>query len=206
MDRTIELQQEVERLERTLREKEQELARMRRSAPPEFVGDFILRQDGNRAVALSGLFGDQKDLVVIHNMGSRCPYCTLWADGFNGVLHHLEDRTAFAVVSPDPPDIQAAFAASRGWKFQMASNDDSGFTEAMGFTVEHDGKTYYKPGASTFRRQPDGAIARIASVQFGPGDVYCAPWHLFELLEGGVGAWEPRFSYDEAPPDSCCAG
>ena len=80
------------------------------------------------------------------------------------------------------------------------------FGSARTWRVEHDGKTYYKPGASTFKRQPDGAIARIASVQFGPGDVYCAPWHLFELLEGGVGAWEPRFSYESPPPGSCCAG
>ena len=189
------LRQEIEQLEQKLREKEQELERLRREEPPEFVGDFILRESGEESVALSRLFGDQDDLIVIHNMGSRCPYCTLWADGFNGVLPHLQDRAAFVLVSPDTPQIQAEFASGRGWKFRMVSNADSGFTEAMGFTAEHEGQTYFKPGASTFRRQPDGAITRIAQVQFGPGDVYCAPWHLFELLEGGVGKWGPKFSY-----------
>lgn len=193
---TDQLERDIEALEQTLREKGQELTQLRRKRPPEFVGDFILREGDDRAVALSSFFGPQDDLIVIHNMGSRCPYCTLWADGFNGVLHHLQDRAAVVIVSPDSPDVQAEFAASRGWKFRMASNVDSGFTEAMGFTVEHDGRTYYKPGASTFHRQPDGAITRIAQVQFGPGDVYCAPWHLFDLLAGGVGEWDPKFSYE----------
>lgn len=193
---TTDLDREIEQLERELREKEQELARMRRRRPAEFVGDFILRGPGDTAVALSTLFGDRDDLIVVHNMGSRCPYCTLWADGFSGVLPHLLDRTSLAVVSPDTPDVQQRFAVSRGWKFPMYSNADSGFAEAMGFTVEHEGRTYYKPGCSTFRRQGDGAIMRIAQVQFGPGDVYCAPWHLFSLLAEGSGDWEPKFRYD----------
>lgn len=200
------LREEIAQLERTLREKEQDLARLRRAAPPELVGDFILSAGENQVVALSRLFGEHDDLIVIHNMGSRCPYCTLWADGFNGVVEHLENRAAFVVVSPDPPDVQADFAASRGWRFCMVSDGDSGFTQAMGFTLEHEGRTYYKPGASTFRRQPDGAVARIAQVQFGPGDVYCAPWHLFELLDGGVGAWEPRFTYETPVEGGCCHG
>ena len=126
VDRTVELQQEIERLERVLREKEQELARMRRSAPAEFVGDFILRGEEGRAVALSGLFGDRDDLVVIHNMGSRCPYCTLWADGFNGVLHHLEDRTAFAVVSPDPRSSSSAANISSSANAVSSARGSSG--------------------------------------------------------------------------------
>lgn len=66
-------------------------------------------------VRLSELFGDKQDLFVIHNMGTSCPYCTLWADGYNGVYHHLADRAAFVVASPDDPQVQARFAASRGW-------------------------------------------------------------------------------------------
>ena len=195
---------QIQALEGELREKEQELARLRRTAPPEPVEDHILRGRGGRPVSLSGLFGDQDDLIVIHNMGSRCPYCTLWADGFNGVVHHLEDRAAFVVVSPDPPDIQAAFASSRGWTFRMASDERSDFTRAVGFTLEHDGRTYYKPGASTFRRQPDGSLLRIANVRFGPGDVYCAPWHLFGMLADGVGTWEPRFRYERTKTPGTC--
>ena len=141
--------------------------------------------------------GWKLDTQFIHNMGSRCPYCTLWADGFNGVVDHLEDRAAFVVVSPDVPEVQAEFAASRNWTFRMASDGSSGFTQAMGFTQEQEGRTYYQPGCSTFRKQDDGTIVRIAQAGFGPGDVYCAPWHLFSLLADSSGDWSPKFSYGE---------
>jgi hypothetical protein len=38
----------------------------------------------------------------------------------------------------------------------------------------------------------DGRIVRTGRAAFGPGDDYCAVWPLFDLLEGGVGKWEPK--------------
>ena len=38
--------------------------------------------------------------MVVHNMGSSCPGCTLWADGYNGVHHHVVTRTGYVVSSP----------------------------------------------------------------------------------------------------------
>ena len=35
------------------------------------------------------LFGEKDKLLVIHNMGQGCRYCTLWADGFNGFYNIL---------------------------------------------------------------------------------------------------------------------
>jgi len=67
--------------------------------------------------SLAGLFGRKDDLVVIHNMGSSCPYCTLWADGFNGLYDHLANRAAFALSSPDAPAAQKRFAEGpRDWE------------------------------------------------------------------------------------------
>jgi hypothetical protein len=51
------------------------------------------------------------------------------------------------------------------------------------------------PGASAFRKQGDGAIERTGIAEFGLGDDFCAVWPLFDLLEGGAGAWRPRFEY-----------
>ena len=70
---------------------------------PEKVADYrFSTPDGT--VMLSELFGDKQELFVIHNMGKSCSYCTLWADGFNGVQQHLRDRAAFVVSSPDSPE------------------------------------------------------------------------------------------------------
>ena len=185
---------QIQALEKEVFEKQARLNELRRNRDPEVVRDYALDGPDGR-VRLSELFGRHRDLIVIHNMGRSCPYCTLWADGFNGMLDHLEDRAAFAVVSPDPPEVQKQFAEERGWNFRMLSDGGSGFTEAMGYMPEHEGKRKPWPGFSTFHKADDGTIRRIAHAGFGPGDPYCALWHMIGVLKDGVAGWEARFSY-----------
>jgi predicted dithiol-disulfide oxidoreductase (DUF899 family) len=136
--------------------------------------------------------GTKDDLIVIHNMGSGCKYCTMWADGLMGMLPQLQDRAAFAVVSPDPPEVQQAFAQSRGWSFRMLSGNGSTFIKDMGYEPS-DGD--YMPGLSAFHRNRDGSIVRTGRDFFGPGDDYCPPWRMFDLLQDGVNGWEPKYKY-----------
>ena len=141
---------------------------------------------------LSELFGDKDTLFVIHNMGSGCPYCTLWADGFNGVFDHLRNRAAFVVSSPDAPDKQRKFASGRGWRFPIVSHQGTTFAADMGYMAE--GRP--APGVSVFKRKGD-KIVRVADTSFGPGDDFAGIWHLFDLLPEGVDGWSPRFSYSD---------
>lgn len=163
----------------------------RAKVPPEVVRDYTLTGPGGVPVTLSSLFGERTELMVIHNMGKGCEYCTLWADGFNGVYQHLRDRAPFVVISPDAPEVQAAFAASRGWQFPMMSSMGTTFRADMGFENEEG----TMPGVSTFRKNADGTITHTAKDMLGPGDDYCAVWHLFDLLPDGVNGWEPKFTY-----------
>lgn len=190
--------EEMEALYREIDAKQKQLAEMLKSDPPEVVEDYTFAADDGGTVKLSELFGDKTDLILVHNMGRSCPYCTLWADGFNGVVPHLESRAGFVVVSPDDPATQQDFAASRDWNFRMVSDAERRFTKDMGFLGEHEGKTMTMPGFSTFKRRDDGTIVRIARSFFGPGDLYSGIWHLFALLDGGVGEWQPKFSYEKA--------
>ena len=48
---------------------------------------------------------------------------------------------------------------------------------------------------STFHKDADGTITRIAHDHFGPGDLYNPVWHMFPLLDGGVDGWQPKFRY-----------
>lgn len=178
-----------------LEKAKQRLAALRRQLPAEPVQDYEL-QGPEGGVRLSAMFRDKPDLILIHNMGSGCPYCTLWADGFNGVLHHLQSRAAFVVVSPEPPAVQQAFAKSRGWQFPMYSAEVSTFIEDMGFDSDEEYfDSHAMPGVSVFHKQADGAIVRVARDYFGPGDLYCGVWHLFDLLCDGPGDWQPQFAY-----------
>jgi predicted dithiol-disulfide oxidoreductase (DUF899 family) len=157
---------------------------------PEEVKDYTFKRAEGSTVRLSELFGNKLDLFVIHNMGQSCPYCTLWADGFNGAYDHLSNRAAFVVASPDPPEKQRQFAQSRHWKFPMVSHEGTSFAEDMGYRSE--GR--FMPGVSVFRRD-GGRILRVSDAPFSPGDDFCAVWHFFDLIPEGTAGWQPKYKY-----------
>jgi predicted dithiol-disulfide oxidoreductase (DUF899 family) len=162
---------------------------LQQSVEPEEVGDYeFLTTEGK--VRLSELFGKHEYLFVIHNMGAGCRYCTLWADGFNGILPHIENRGAFVVVSPDEPAAQQKFKTARGWRFKMVSYNDTSFARDMGYRSD-DG---WLPGVSVLRKHGQ-RICRVSDTRFGPGDDFCAIWHFFDLLPEGADGWQPQYKY-----------
>jgi AraC-like DNA-binding protein/predicted dithiol-disulfide oxidoreductase (DUF899 family) len=187
------IDREIEALEKEVEAAKQRLTEARRRRPKEPVADYVLRNPDGSEVRLSELFGEKDDLIVIHNMGTGCSSCTMWADGFSGLSPHLMDRAAFVVCSPDRPEVQKRFAEKRNWSFRMVSAYESPFFQDMGFW----GKGPW-PGVSTFRRETDGTIVRIAKAVFDNGDDFCAVWPLLDLLQDGPNGWDPKFSYGEA--------
>ncbi|MBR1031483.1 DUF899 family protein [Bradyrhizobium liaoningense] len=171
---------------------QKKLAELRARRPREPVKDYEFRDWNDAPIHLSQLFGKHRDMIVVHNMGVSCNYCTLWADGFIGLRPHLESRAAFVVISPDPVEVQRSFARSRGWTFRMVSTHGTPFFTDMGFT---DGVGDPMPGTSIFERQDDGTLLRIQRAEFGPGDQFCAVWHLFDLLADGAAKWQPQLKY-----------
>jgi predicted dithiol-disulfide oxidoreductase (DUF899 family) len=159
------------------------------SIEPEEVRDYEFATPHGK-LRLSALFGDKDTLFVIHNMGTGCAHCTMWADGFNGVFEPLRDRAAFVVSSPDTPERQQSFAAGRGWKFPMVSNQGTNFADDMGYRPNG----CAMPGVSVFKRKGD-KIMRVADTAFTHGDDFCSVWHLFDLIPEGAAGWQPKFSY-----------
>ncbi len=186
------LTEEIAQIEAQLLELKKRRTELIHQLPNEAVRNYELKQLDGNTIRVSELFGDKNDLLVVHNMGRRCAYCTLWADGFIGLLPHLESRAAFALVSHDPPDVAADFAASRQWNFRVLSGEGSDFTAEMGFWNPEDGAW---PGFSAFHRNPDGSIVRTGKMFFGPGDDFCSVWHFFDALKDGQVGWEPQFRY-----------
>jgi predicted dithiol-disulfide oxidoreductase (DUF899 family) len=197
------LRAQIDEIEEQLMEQRQHVARLRAQLPWEEVADYELR-DLNGSTRLRAAFGGRDELLVVHNMGSDCSYCTLWSDGFNGIVPHLESRAAFVVVSPDTPEKQDLFAKSRGWRFRMLSDADLAFTRAMGFMRAESGAEHPWPGVSAFCCTSRGQIMRTGSSPFGPGDLFCPAWHLFGLLGNGVGSWEPKDRYASSA-HACCS-
>lgn len=184
---------EIEKLELEIMEKTQQLAGLRLEEPDADVADYTFQTLGEE-ITLSDLFAGRERLLMIHNMGQGCRYCTLWADGINGVLGHLEDAMAVALVSKDPPETQRRMALDRGWRFRMASHGGGLYMTEQCSMGEH--ANY--PGAAVYQR--NGAkIVRRSRTAFGPGDLYSPVWHFLGLAGLGMSDWTPQFHYWRRP-------
>ena len=144
-----ELDSQIDELEYQLQDIKRQLAELRRTRPREEVGDYTLKDADGRDAPLASLFGTHSRLILVHNMGRDCAHCTMWADGFVGLVPHLASRAAFVVTSPDAPEAQKEFAQARGWNFPMCSAKGTSFVSDMGFDDEKQG---LMPGVSIFAR------------------------------------------------------
>lgn len=151
-------------------------------------------KDGN-TVTLREMFQGHDELIVIHNMGKSCPYCTLWADGLSSSTLHIQNRCSFALVSPNDFQTMCEFVAKRDWKFPCYSGSESNFIADMGFAHKtDDGKVRFTPGFTTFLMQQD-KIYRVACDLFGPGDMFSPIWPMMDMLYHSDKEWYPKFSY-----------
>ena len=178
----------------------------------EPITDYTLHTTAGAPVQLSALFGPHQDLLLIHNMGRGCAYCTLWADGFIGLHRHITQRAALVLASPDDPGTLAAFAASRQWPFTCVSFAGTTLAADMGYQrTLPDGRVQPLPGVSALRLVPasDGAplgIIRTNTTPFGPGDLYCPIWPLLGLLRDGAKGWAPTLPPPPAAPHTVTIG
>lgn len=196
MDDQTTLMKEIEQLEEELLQKKERLRLLRSQLKGNLVDNYTFQANGNKEVSLLELFGDKSELIVIHNMGKSCSYCTMWADGFNSVYHHIVEKAAFVVISPDSPEIQEDVAAERSWVFPMVSSINNTFKEDMGFKKEN----LNYPGVSVFTKDDHGNIYHHTRAPFGPGDEYCVVWSLFDLLPSGYEDYRPSKKINKTSP------
>jgi predicted dithiol-disulfide oxidoreductase (DUF899 family) len=183
----------ISELELQIGELMSELHALQKASPAAPVPDYTLENLAGETTLLD-LFGERDTLLAIHNMGQGCRYCTLWADGFNGLLPHLESALSVALLSKDPPEIQRRFANARGWRFQLASHGGGDYIREQSVMAGDDNY----PGAVVYLRDGDTILRKNACV-FGPGDIYCAMWTLLGLAGIREEDWTPQYSYWRRP-------
>ncbi|PCJ18070.1 MAG: hypothetical protein COB02_05955 [Candidatus Cloacimonadota bacterium] len=168
-----------------INEKQKKLLEIKKNMDPFEVEDYEFTNLEGK-LKLSNLFGDFNELILVYNMGSKCPYCALWADEYNGVYKHLSSRAAFVVSTPDKPEVHQKLIEKNSYKFSMIQSSQS-FRQKMKFETQ-DNK--HLPGFSVFQKTNDGKIIHITKDFFGPGDLYCGVWHFFDLLPSNK-EWHP---------------
>ena len=124
-----------------------ELARQRRELPRVPVEKQYILQTEHGPRTLAELFDGRSQLVVYHFMfgpdwTAGCPSCSSTADGFNGVLAHLNacDVTMIC-VSRAPLERLLAYRERMGWSFNWASSCESDFNFDYGVSAA-DGMTH----------------------------------------------------------------
>jgi len=166
-----------------------ELSAERRKLPWERVDKGYVFQTEAGQKTLEELFGAKRQLVVYHLMfgpdwEQACKSCSFWADNFNGIVSHLEQRDiSFVAISRAPLSKLQAFAKRMGWSFRWVSSNetDFNFDYRVSFRPEElaAGKAVYNynplkereeewPGISVFYKDESGAVFHTYSA-FGRG-------------------------------------
>jgi predicted dithiol-disulfide oxidoreductase (DUF899 family) len=120
------------------------LAKERRALPWEAVTKEYVFDGASGKETLPQLFDGRSQLVVYHFMfgpdwDAGCPHCSRWADNFNGIIAHLNQRDVTLVaVSRAPYEKLAAYRQRMGWSFKWVSSfgTDFNFDFHVSFTPE----------------------------------------------------------------------
>ena len=185
--------------EKTLTQARDALSARRRALPWVRIDKPYRFRGPEAELTLADLFGAGRQLIVQHFMFAPdwekpCKSCSFWADGFNGIVAHLNQRdTAFVAVSRAPLEKLQARKRKMGWTFPWVSSDESEFNYdfAVSFRDED-----LKAGAATYNYAPkQGMMTELpgisAFVKGGDGAVY----HTYSCFARGLDLMNPAYNY-----------
>jgi len=204
--------------EKTFTRLRDRLSKARRELPWEAVGKEYVFEGPNGKETLAGLFDGRNQLVVYHFMfgpdwDAGCPHCSRWADNFNGIIVHLNQRDVTLVaVSRAPYEKLVAYRQRMGWNFKWVSSfgTDFNFDYHVSFTPEEvNGKKAFhnfkikdpgvseREGVSVFYKDPKGKVFHTYSTYERGIDTLNVDYHYMDLVpkgrdEGGRGPFWVR--------------
>ncbi|HEX2712825.1 MAG TPA: thioredoxin family protein [Candidatus Acidoferrales bacterium] len=182
------------------------LSRQRRELPWERVEKEYVFEGPNGKETLSQLFDGRSQLIVYHFMfpadwDAGCPHCSRWADSFNGIIIHLNQRNITMVAISRAPFKQlAAYQKRMGWTFKWLSSSGTDFNRdfMVSFTPQElaqkralynykmqDVGVSEREGASVFFKDPKGAVFHTYSTYARGIDLLCVDYNYLDLTPKG---------------------
>jgi predicted dithiol-disulfide oxidoreductase (DUF899 family) len=187
----------------------------------------------NGKQTLAELFDGRSQLIVYHFMfgpdwEAGCPHCSHWADNFNGIIVHLNQRDVTMVAVSRAPYVKlAAYEKRMGWTFKWLSSLETefNFDFHVSFTPEEvaakdalynfqrqDPSVGEREGVSVFFKDPAGAVFHTYSTYARGIDMLSVDYNYLDLVpkgrdEGDRGPfWVRRHDeYEAAPRSECCS-
>jgi predicted dithiol-disulfide oxidoreductase (DUF899 family) len=181
--------------------------------------------DGKQSLA--DLFDRRSQLIVYHFMfgpewQAGCPHCSHWADNFNSIIVHLNQRDVTMVaISRAPYAKLSTYEKRMGWTFKWVSSLETDFNfdfhvsftpgevaakDAMLNFKRQDPKVSEREGVSVFFKDETGAIFHTYSTYERGIDLLSVDYNFLDLVpkgrdEGGRGPYWVR-RHDEYPANS----
>jgi predicted dithiol-disulfide oxidoreductase (DUF899 family) len=155
---------------------------------------------------LSELFEGRSQLIVYHFMydpswNAGCPSCSFWADNFNKIIVHLNQRDVTMIaISRAPYNKLEAYQKRMGWDFKWVSsyNTDFNYDYHVSFTSEElsKNKAFYnyidqsnpgteREGVSIFYKNSSGKIFHTYSTYARGIDILNTTYNYLDLVPKG---------------------
>jgi predicted dithiol-disulfide oxidoreductase (DUF899 family) len=182
------------------------LGQQQRDMPWVLVDKKYLFDGPNGKQTLSDLFDGRSQLIVYHfmydpNWDAGCPSCSFWADNFNGIVVHLNQRDVTMIaVSKAPYSKIGEYKKRMGWNFKWVSSydNDFNFDYHVSFTPEElsEKKAFYnyslqdthspeREGVSVFYKDTAGHVFHTYSAYARGIDVLNVAYHYLDLVPKG---------------------
>jgi predicted dithiol-disulfide oxidoreductase (DUF899 family) len=183
-----------------------ELNRLRRELPWERVEKPYTFEGAAGTKTLAELFAGRRQLVVYHFMflpewDDGCPHCSFWADNFDPIIVHLNQRdiTMVAISHAAYPKL-ATYRRRMGWSFEWLSSAGSDFNYDyyVAFRSEElqNESAFYnyklqdpwiseREGVSVFYKADDGTIYHTYSAYARGIDLLNTAYNYIDLTPKG---------------------
>jgi predicted dithiol-disulfide oxidoreductase (DUF899 family) len=205
-DEWVEARMQHLKQEKELTRLRDKLSAQRRDLPWVRVDTDYVFDGPDGKIGLPQLFGDKSQLIVQHFMfgpdwDAGCKSCSFWADNFNGIVVHLQQRDiAFVVISQAPFSRIEEYRRRMGWGFNWVSSFGTDFNHDynVSFTPEETaaGDVYYNykprktsmtelPGISVFFKDAQGDVFHTYSCYERGLDMMNAAYHYIDLVPNG---------------------
>ena len=202
----IEARKVLLKKEKEFTELRDQLSQQRRDLPWVAVDKEYVFDGPNGKETLSELFDGRSQLIVYHFMydpiwDAGCPSCSFWADNFNNIIVHLNQRDVTMIaISKAPYNKIDAYKKRLGWEFKWVSSFDTDFNfdYFVSFTPEElaKKKAFYnfisqdpriseREGVSVFYKDPSGKIFHTYSAYERGIDILNNTYNYLDLVPKG---------------------
>jgi predicted dithiol-disulfide oxidoreductase (DUF899 family) len=193
--------------EKALTRLRDQVSQQRRALPWVRVEKTYVFEGPHGPETLADLFAGRRQLLIYHFMfgptwEEGCPSCSFWADNYNGIIVHLQQRDVTMVtVSRAPWPKLEAYKQRMGWSFKWVSSLGTDFNcdYHVSFTDEarQEGEAYYNyttrrttfpsesVGISVFYQDTRGEVFHTYSCYARGVEMVNGAYHFLDLLPQG---------------------